>query len=318
MNEKDYYKILGVDKNATKDEIKKAYRKLAKEYHPDKNPGNEEKFKEVSEAYEVLSDDKKRAEYDNPPQYDSWSPFGFSQPQRYVPRGSDIHINLRVPFSALYNKNWEVKVTYNKNYRCTDGKGIEKCPHCGGTGMYRQTFRQGNSMSVYEEPCPHCHGSGYVHDPNCKTCGGTGFIKKEYSTTLKLPNEYLVQNNIVVKIAGEGNESIDKEGFDGSLHAHIIHDFDSSRYMIRHYDVFENIDIPVVQAMLGTDVEIAIPDGSKVKVKINECSKEGTMLRIRNKGLPISDTERGDHYIVLHLKMPTSLTKEQRELLAKF
>lgn len=218
--EKNLYDILGVSKDATQDEIKKAYRKLSLKYHPDKHTGdtpeeqkkNEELFKEVTEAYDVLSNPEKREQYDNP--YSGInSGFGdffynpFARRKQQVERGNDcfvkVSVNLEDLFKEIYSKEFE----YHKNVRCSKcngegGTGKHKCANCNGSGRLIKSHRNGNMF--YQQDfgeCPNCNGTGFIVDNKCNKCNGTGFENTTAKFDLKLPNEYIIQDGIKIIVS---------------------------------------------------------------------------------------------------------------------
>lgn len=216
---KDYYKTLNVDKNTTKKEIKKAYRELAKEYHPD-HGGNEERFKEINEAYDVLSDDKKRSEYDNPMVdvsdfFNRFSfggfPFGERRQFTNMPiRGKDLRYVMVI---SLYESvcGGDKEFEYYFKDRCSECKGLggtekEKCEKCGGTGVITRVNRSENVQMINQTMCGHCKGKGFIVMNRCETCNGSGVVDKNGKIIIKLqPN---VINGSIVRVAGKGTIGI--------------------------------------------------------------------------------------------------------------
>lgn len=332
--EKNLYDILGVSKDATQNEIKKAYRKLSLKYHPDKHTldtpeeqkKNEELFKEVTHAYDVLGNPEKRAQYDNP--YSNsinsttgfedffYNPFARRKPQ--VERGSDcfvkVYVSIEDLFKEVYSKNFE----YHKNIRCSEcngegGTGKHTCDHCNGTGRIIKTHRNGNT--IYQQDfgaCQHCNGTGIIIDNKCSKCNGTGLEKTIAKFDLKLPNEYIIKDGVKIIVSEvDGNESKDKNGPNGSLIVLISHKFDKDKYEVNGYDVIENVNIDWYNALLGDNIIINHPNCKQIKVNIPEYCKHGNLLKLSKQGI----LGRGNYYIrVLH-KYPNKLSKEVKKKL---
>lgn len=329
--EKNLYDILGVSKDATQDEIKKAYRKLSLKYHPDKHTGdtpeeqkkNEELFKDVAHAYEVLSNPEKKEQYDNPYSninsgYDDFffNPFARRKPR--VERGKDCFVKISISIEDLFKETYCKEFEYHKNIRCSEcngegGTGKHKCNHCNGTGRIIKTHRNGNAF--YQQDfgeCQHCNGTGFVIDNKCSKCNGTGFENTIAKFNLTLPNEYIIQDGVKIIVSEvDGHESKDKNGPNGKLVVLISHAFDNDKYKTNGYDIIENVYIDWYDALLGRDIVIDHPTGKKIKVKIPECCKHGNLLKLSKQGI----LGRGNYYIrVLH-KYPEKLSEDVKKKL---
>ena len=353
---RDYYEVLGIQKGASEDEIKKAYKKLARKYHPDMNPGNkeaEEKFKEVNEANEVLSDPEKKARYDQfgfvgvDPNYgagagggaygggfdfgdlgDIFGSFfggGFGGGQRRNPnapqRGESIRASVSVSFTeAAFG--CEKSVTLERSEQCPTCKGNgcapgttpEICPDCHGTGTL-QTRRQ-TPMGVFASngPCRKCGGTGrLIHQP-CPDCRGTGAVRKRKTIKVNIPAG--IDHGQTISLRGQGNAGRNG-GPAGDL---LITVMVQPHELFRRdgVDVFCEAPITFAQAVLGAELEIPTIDG-KVKYSIPEGTQTGTVFRLKGKGIPVLNGRgRGDQYVTVTIETPRNLNKEQKEALRRF
>ena len=353
---RDYYEVLGIQKGASEDEIKKAYKKLARKYHPDMNPGDkeaEEKFKEVNEANEVLSDPEKKARYDQfgfagvDPNYgagagggaygvgfdfgdlgDIFGSFfggGFGGGQRRNPnapqRGESIRASVSVSFTeAAFG--CEKSVTLERSEQCPTCKGNgcapgttpEICPDCHGTGTV-QTRRQ-TPMGVFASngPCRKCGGTGrLIHQP-CPDCRGTGAVRKRKTIKVNIPAG--IDHGQTISLRGQGNAGRNG-GPAGDL---LITVMVQPHELFRRdgVDVFCEAPITFAQAVLGAELEIPTIDG-KVKYSIPEGTQTGTVFRLKGKGIPVLNGRgRGDQYVTVTIETPRNLNKEQREALRRF
>ena len=353
---RDYYEVLGIQKGASEDEIKKAYKKLARKYHPDMNPGDkeaEEKFKEVNEANEVLSDPEKKARYDQfgfagvDPNYgagagggaygggfdfgdlgDIFGSFfggGFGGGQRRNPnaprRGESIRASVSVSFTeAAFG--CEKSVTLERSEQCPTCKGNgcapgttpEICPDCHGTGTV-QTRRQ-TPMGVFASngPCRKCGGTGrLIHQP-CPDCRGTGAVRKRKTIKVTIPAG--IDHGQTISLRGQGNAG--KNG--GPAGDLLITVMVQPHELFRRdgVDVFCEAPITFAQAVLGAELEIPTIDG-KVKYSIPEGTQTGTVFRLKGKGIPVLNGRgRGDQYVTVTIETPRNLNKEQKEALRKF
>lgn len=351
MSKRDYYEVLGVEKNADEKELKKAYRKKAMKYHPDRNQGDkgaEEKFKEVNEAYEILSDSNKRARYD---QFghagvdgnaqggfggasgfggfddifgDIFDMFGggFSGSRRSGPRkGADLKKELAVSFEeAAFGTEKEITISRHENCSTCSGTGAKPgtskktCSKCSGTGEVRYAVRTPLGQMVSTKTCDECHGEGHIIDTPCKECNGAGKQLKEKKISVKIPEG--VDTGSVISLRGEG-EPGEKGGPNGDLYIvlrvrpHKIFKRDGN-------DVICEMPITFVQAALGDELVVPTLDG-KIKYKMPEGTQSGTIFRIKGKGIPqLRGYGRGDHYIKVIVEVPKKLNEKQKELLKKF
>ena len=353
---RDYYEVLGIQKGASEDEIKKEYKKLARKYHPDMNPGDkeaEDKFKEVNEANEVLSDPEKKARYDQfgfagvDPNYgagagggaygggfdfgdlgDIFGSFfggGFGGGQRRHPnapqRGESIRARVSVSFTeAAFG--CEKSVTLERSEQCPTCKGSacapgttpEICPDCHGTGTV-QTRRQ-TPMGVFASngPCRKCGGTGrLIHQP-CPDCRGTGAVRKRKTIKVTIPAG--IDHGQTISLRGQGNAGRNG-GPAGDL---LITVMVQPHELFRRdgVDVFCEAPITFTQAVLGAELEIPTIDG-KVKYSIPEGTQTGTVFRLKGKGIPVlNGRSRGDQYVTVTIETPRNLNKEQKEALRKF
>ena len=354
-NKRDYYEVLGVEKGASADEIKKAYRKLAMKYHPDRNPGDktaEEKFKEVGEAYEILSDDDKRARYDQygfagvDPNFaagaggygggfggfdgfgdlgDIFGEFfgggrtrgsGQSAPRR----GENIMSRLDLTFEeAAFGCEKEVTTPRIENCAACNGTGsadgvVETCSRCRGTGQERVTQNFMGMQMQSTTTCSQCGGRGKIIKTPCNTCKGKGKVRRNNKVKVKIPAG--VDSGQSVRVRGEGN--VGSNGApNGDLLVEIrIRPHDTFRR--EGYDVLCTVPISFTQAALGAEIQVPTLDG-KVSFTIPEGTQTGKEFVIRDKGIPEVNNprRRGDHRFTVVVETPTRLNREQKELLRK-
>lgn len=347
---KDYYKLLEIEKSATKEEIKKAFKKLALKYHPDRAPEEkkkeyEEKFKEINEAASVLGDDKKRQQYDQfgsdsfqggqqaydfsdiMSQFRSGSfgnfddifehLFGGGEERRneHQRRGSDLGYEVEISLEEV-NEGASKKIKLNKLESCEtcNGKGamnFENCHHCQGSGYMKRTQRTPFGLFQQTGPCPYCHGKGELPQNSCNSCHGESLIRKKKEIEVKIPAG--VEEGMRLRVKGEGEAGLNG-GPSGDLFV-IIH--------VEEGEIFEregnnlNITVPIsfTQAVLGDEIEVPTIDG-KAKLKIPAGTQSETILRMRNKGLPILDSSyKGDQLVKVHIEIPKKLSKKQTELI---
>ncbi len=348
VEKRDYYEILGVHKNASETEIKKAFRKLAIQHHPDKNPGDkeaEEKFKEATEAYEVLSDAQKRAQYDQFGHagvsgaggfsgggfggFGAGSPFGdifsdifgdiFGGGGRRTQgrRGDDLLYNLEIAFEeAAFGCEKKIDVPYAKRCVSCNGSGAKPgtepkiCPTCRGAGQVR--YQQG-FFSV-SKTCGQCNGEGKVVDDPCPDCRGKGSVKDTKTLSVKIPGG--VETGSRLKLTGEGGQGA-KGGPNGDLYVAIAVK-DHPLFQREDDNVVCEIPISFAQAALGCEIEVPTLDG-KVSMKIPDGTQSGKIYRLRGKGIPsLQGYGRGDQLVIVKVETPTNLSGRQKELLEEF
>lgn len=338
MTSNDYYNVLGVSRDATADEIKKAYRKLSKKYHPDRNKDDkaaEEKFKEINEAYDTLGDEKKRKEYDNPmPDFGSFAnnfgfgPFGFSSQFRQTREappvnGEDVTITLNLNIEDIYSLH-DKTFSYIRKKRCSKCGGygaFKTCEHCHGTGMIKSQEIRGNMISITQSPCPYCHGTGRVTDIKCSHCNNTGLETEtlQYTISLKklFDNGYLLLDGITIQTEGVGSETTDKNGYDGHLNVKLNHTYNSSFY-IKDNKLICNLQVPVLDMLTGCKKEITLPNNKKIRISISKCTKPQKAYSVMQCGLfkPHND-ERDNLICIVNPVYPDTLTDEQIEQIEK-
>jgi molecular chaperone DnaJ len=343
---KDYYELLGVGRNAGEEEIKKAYRKLALQHHPDRNPGDkraEEKFKEVSEAYSVLSDGQKRAQYDQfgHAAFGDGGPFGggfdfsaggfedifgdifgefFGAGQgrrRGRSRGEDLRYNLTLKFEeAVSGVEKKIKIPRHGSCDTCHGSGAkagtapQPCPTCRGRGQV--SFQQG-FFSV-SRTCSQCQGQGTIIKDPCATCGGAGRVRTMNTLSVKIPAG--VDNGSRLKLRGEG-ETAPAGGSPGDLYV-VIAVEPHSLFVRDHLYILCDVPISFAQAALGAEFDVPTLDG-KVKMKIPPGTQSGKIFRLKGKGIKdIQGYHQGDQHVRVVVETPTHLTSKQRELLKEF
>ena len=355
-DKRDYYEVLGVQKGASADEIKRAYRKMAMKYHPDRNPGDkdaEEKFKEVGEAYEVLSDDEKRSRYDQygfagvDPNFAAggggfggfgggfggFGDFGdiFSDlfgggstrrgGQSSARRGENIMARLDLTFEeAAFGCDKELSVPRIENCAACNGTGsadgnIETCPKCHGSGQ-EQVIQNFMGMQMRSTaPCSQCGGKGKIIKTPCTTCKGKGKVRRTNKVLVKVPAG--VNDGQSVRVRGAGNVGTGGAPA-GDLLAE-IHIKPHKLFKRRDFDVYCEVPISFAQAALGAEIEVPTLDG-KVTYTIPEGTQTGREFVLRGKGIPQVNNPklRGDHHFNVVVETPTRLTNEQKELLRQF
>ncbi len=339
---RDYYEILGVDRNATNGEIKKAFRKLAFKHHPDHNreDGAADKFKEVNEAYEVLSDSDKRATYDRYGHGGAegifgrgFEGFGFdgfgdifnaffggaTTATRQAPqRGADLHCRITITFEeAAFGCEKEVKISRIENCSLCQGIGCKpgsqpiRCPGCNGSGQVRQTSHSIFGRFTNVTDCSQCHGEGRIITEPCPQCRGTGKEKRQRNILIKIPAG--VDDGSRIRLRGEG-EAGTRSGSSGNLYitlAVMPHQF----FTRENDNILYELPINFAQAALGAEVEVPTLDG-KIKLKVPDGSQTGKVFRLKAQGIPhLQGSGRGDQLVRLFVVTPEKLTKNQRQLL---
>ena len=338
---KDYYKILGVSRDASQEEIKRAFRELALKYHPDRNPGDphaEEKFKEINEAYQVLGDPRKRAEYDRMLEGRS-SGVDFVEDlfetlfedftsiftgrrrgrrRRRSERGADLLYRLKISLVEAA-KGVEKRIVFNAPARCREcggsgvapGSGWITCPECGGRGMV--TFAQG--FFSFSRTCARCEGTGSVMERACSKCGGRGLVEEERELEVSVPPG--AYTGLRIRYAGMGAPGRGG-GPPGDFFVEIEVE-DHPLFRRQGDDLYMEVPVSFTDAILGAEVEIPLIDGKEALLKIPPGTQPGDVLRLRGKGMPSMRTgRRGDLYVKVKVEFPRKLTQRQRELLEEF
>ncbi len=347
---KDYYKILGVDKGASADEIKKAFRKLAHEYHPDKGTGNEAKFKEASEAYSVLSDEKKRAQYDRfgsagpnmgggQGGFNGFEGFDFSQftqgngqgfefdlgdifgdffggGRQRQRRGADISIDLEISFyESVFGGEKSVFLTKTSNCSACHGTGakagseMHTCGDCHGHGKIKEARRSFMGQIMTERLCEKCQGKGKIPKDKCQTCHGLGLVRKQDELKIKIPID--VNDGETLRLNGAG-EAI-SGGPAGDLYIKISVAEDKVFEKVGK-DLVMTLPIKLTDALLGAKYPIKTLDGD-IDVKIPEGVAHNEILRVKGKGVPKSNSTRGDLLIKISIITPNRLSKTSKKLI---
>ena len=354
QEKRDYYEVLGVSKGASEDEIKRAYKKLARKYHPDMNPGDkeaEEKFKEVNEANEVLSDPDKKARYDQfgfagvDPNYGAGGGYGAGgfdfgdlgdifgsffgggfggggQRRRNGPqRGESIRMSVSVDFTeAAFGCEKEVTVERSeqcptcKGSGCAPGTTPEVCPDCHGSGAVTQSQRTPFGVMQTQAVCGKCRGTGKIIHQPCPDCHGSGRARKRKTVKVNIPAG--IDNGQTISLRGQGHA-----GKNGGPNGDLL-----ITVMVKPHDIFRRegtsvfceAPITFTQAVLGAEMEIPTIDG-KVKYTIPEGTQTGTVFRLRGKGIPVLNGHgRGDQYVTVTIETPRGLNREQKDALKKF
>ncbi len=344
---KNYYEILGVEKGASKDEVKKAFRKLASKYHPDKKTGDEAKFKEISEAYAVLSDDKKRAEYDTygrsyagGAQGGQWGGFqgGFGQGgvefdindifenfgdifggggrRAQEARGHDISVDIELTFKeSVFGTKRTIQLSKNDTCESCDGTGGKKgaemtmCTTCNGNGKIRETRQSILGQFATVKECSDCHGQGKIPKEKCPDCHGAGIKRSEDAIEINIPAG--IQAGEMIRLPGKG-EAI-RNGMPGDLYVKI--------HVAQHGVIKRNgnnlesvLNVKLSDALLGSKYHVETLDGP-VDIKIPAGVKHGEILRIKGKGVPMSGSSRGDFHVNVLVDMPQKLSRKAKKLI---
>lgn len=347
MSKRDYYEVLGVGKSATKDELKKAYRKLSKQFHPDinKEPGADEKFKEVKEAYEVLSDDQKRAQYDQFGHVDPNQGFGGAdfgggfggfedifnsffgggggrRRDPNAPRqGADLQYTMTLKFEeAVFGKETDIEIPREETCDTCDGSGakpgtkVDTCKHCHGSGQLNVEQNTPFGRIVNRRVCHYCNGTGKEIKEKCSTCSGTGKVTRRNKIHVKIPAG--VDDGQQLRVAGKGEAGING-GPSGDLY--IVFHIRSHEFFEREGDdIYCEMPITFVQAALGDEVEVPTLHG-KVKLKVPAGTQTGTKFRLKGKGVPnVRGYGTGDQHVLVKIVTPTKLSEKQKQLLREF
>lgn len=347
----DYYDILGVSRSADKDELKRAYRRLARKYHPDvnKEDGAEEKFKEINRAYEVLSEPETRARYDRFGEagvsgaggagYQDFGDFGgfadifesffsgFSgsagSPQgrrKSGPiRGDDLRLDLKLDFrEAIFGGDKEIKISHLETCSTCGGSGAKPgtqpktCSTCNGQGQVRRATRTPFGSFTQVSVCPTCTGSGQVIEDKCDTCGGSG--QKQESKKLKITIPAGVDNGTRLRVSQEGDAG-KRGGPPGDLYVYLLVQ-DDKEFQRDGINIISDLDISYLQAILGCKLHVNTVDGEQ-EVTITPGTQPDTVLTLENRGVPRlgNPVSRGDHRITINIAIPTKISSDERELL---
>ena len=349
MAKRDYYEVLGVNKSASADQIKSAYRKLAVKYHPDKNKGDkgaEERFKEASEAYHVLSNSERKQNYDNfghaafenggggrggfgnfdfsnhfSDIFEDFFGEGFGggrRSRRSNNRGSDLRYDLTISLEEAFSgKKQDIKFSTSEKCDTCSGTGSKPghqagtCSMCGGHGQVRSS----QGFFTVQQTCPQCAGAGEEITHPCSSCNGQG--KKQASKRLSVTIPKGVDDGTRIRLSGKG-EAGSRGGGSGDLYLFInVHSHDL--FKRSDENLFFECPVSIADAALGTSIEIPTIDGGKAKIKIPAGTQSGKQFRLRSKGMPyMRGGDYGDLYVQVNTEVPVSLNKEQKELLEKF
>ena len=347
MSKRDYYEVLGVTRTSTEVELKAAFRKLAMQHHPDRNPGDkdcEHRFKEINEAYDVLKDGDKRAAYDRFGHaafehggmgggHGFGADFGSTFADIFEgifgmgsargrssgrERGSDLRYNMEITLDeAFRGKTAQIRIPTSVVCEACSGSGAKvgtkpkPCSSCGGAGK----IRHAQGFFTLERTCPTCHGRGQVIDDPCKVCGGGGRVTRERTPSVNIPAG--VEDGTRIRLAGEGEAGL-RGGPPGDLY--IFLEVASHEFFQRDgADLYCRVPISMASAALGGEFEVPAIDGSKVKFKVPSGTQTGRRFRLAGKGMPVLRAKQtGDMYVQVAVETPQNLTKRQRELLAEF
>jgi len=340
---RDYYEILGVPRTASPDEIKSAFRKLARQYHPDvsKEADAEEKFKEINEAYGILSDADKRARYDRFGRaglgdmggmqdfsvhfediFEELFGFGGGRStRRNAPRrGRDLQMSVQLTFEeAIFGVDKEISFERDETCSTCRGSGAEPgsrvstCPTCGGQGEVRQVRQTFIVQMVETVTCPHCQGRGQIIEKLCHTCQGKGLERKKINKKVTIPPG--VDNGMQIRLPGEGQPGTNG-GPNGNLFL-VIDVLPHEFFKRKGEDILLDLDINIAQAVLGADIEVPTVDGME-KLTIPAGTQPGKVFNLRGKGVPrIRQSGRGNQKVIVNVDIPTKLTAEQRDLFEK-
>ena len=346
MSKRDYYEILGVSRTSTEIELKAAFRKLAMQHHPDRNPGDkdcEHRFKEINEAYDVLKDGDKRAAYDQfghaAFEHGGMGGHGFGADFGSTfadifegifgmgstrgrgsgrERGSDLRYNMEISLDeAFTGKTAQIRIPTSVTCEACSGSGAKagtkpkSCSSCGGAGK----IRHAQGFFTLERTCPTCHGRGQVIDDPCKVCSGGGRVMRERTLSVNIPTG--VEDGTRIRLAGEGEAGV-RGGPPGDLYIFLEvtpHEF----FQRDGADLYCRVPISMASAALGGEFEVPAIDGSKVRVKVPAGTQTGGRFRLGGKGMPVLRSKQtGDMYVQVAVETPQNLTKRQRELLAEF
>jgi molecular chaperone DnaJ len=348
---RDYYEVLGVSRSADPEEIKRAYRRLARKYHPDvnKEDGAEEVFKEINRAYEVLSEPEMRARYDRFGEagvggaaagaggFQDFADMGFadifesffggfggtgqSTRRRGPMRGDDLRLDLKLSFKeAIFGGEKEIKISHLETCNTCNGSGAKPgtrpvtCSTCGGNGQVRRTTRTPFGSFAQVSACPTCNGTGEMVEDRCETCGGSGH--RQESKKLKITVPAGVDNGTRLRVSGEGDAG-QRGGTAGDLYVYLFVE-DDAHFRRDGINILSDLKITYLQAILGAKIEVDTVDG-KMGLDVPAGTQPGTVLTLENHGVPKlgNPVSRGDHLITVQVQIPTRLKPEERELVEK-
>lgn len=344
---KDYYEILGVDRNVSDEELKRSYKKLALKYHPDRNPNDKEaeaKFKQINEAYSVLSDSQKRQQYDTFGTVDNMGGmdmnaddifaqfmkmhrgfgFGFDdEPQERVFKGRDKVLKVNVTLKEVYN-NATKDITYTVNRKCTkcNGSGsksgkVENCPHCNGTGQIHNRQQFGHMITDNITSCPYCNGLGKVVKDKCPHCNGSGVVESKDTLKINVPNIYdVIQQSFIHK--GGGHACENGLGINGDLRFtfNLVNDDEYEIDTNNVLNIVKKVKVPLIDCLLGTSLSVSHLDGKTYNITLSECTPNGKTYRLQGKGFKVGRYV-GDLYIKIEQIMPNTLSEEDKKILNK-
>lgn len=348
MAKRDYYEVLGVPRGASEEDLKSAFRRLARQYHPDvsSEPDAEEKFKEINEAYAVLSDSEKRAAYDRyghagvntqgMPDFTNidlsdileglfggfggFGGMGGRRARNAPRRGADLGARVKLTFEeAAFGIEKEVKITRDEECQTCNGSGAKPgttrhtCSQCTGQGEVRQVHQTLLGSMVQVVTCPRCNGSGEVIETPCETCNGRGLEQKTISKLVTIPAG--VSNGVQIRLAGEGQPGVNG-GPHGNFYLEV--EVENHAYFRRKGDdVLLDLDINITQAVLGDEIHVPTLNGD-VELRVPSGTQPGKTFRLRGRGIPhLRGTGNGDQLVTVSVQIPSRLTAEQRDLFEK-
>jgi len=345
VSKRDYYEVLGVEKNATKDEIRRAYRKLARKYHPDVNKADdaEEKFKEAKEAYEVLSNEQKRAQYDQFGHAGSQQGFGFGggaqdfsgfgdifdmffggggrRDPNAPQQGADLQYTMSLDFEeAIFGKETEISLPKDEECQTCHGSGAkpgtkpQSCSHCNGSGQLNMEQNTPFGRVVNRRVCHYCQGTGKIIPEKCHTCRGEGKVKKQTKIKISIPAG--IDEGQQIRVSGQG-EPGKNGGPPGDLFV-VVHIREHEYFQREGDHIYLELPITFTQAALGDEIEVPTVHGN-VMFKIPAGTQTGKIFRLKGKGSPnVRGFGKGDQHVKIKVVTPTKLTNRQKELLKEF
>ena len=330
---KDYYAVLGIKKTASKSDIKKAFRKLSLECHPDRHTDDneeqkqkaQERFVAINEAYSILSDDSLRKAYDAGPQM--FDPFGMQMNNDGPVNGRPKYIRFWISYEDICNGIHDRTIKYTKDVRCSSchgqgGRNITECPHCHGTGTIVERSQKMGMFFMSSHTCQYCNGTGKHINDVCEECHGTGLVKKETEYVLDLSTENLLINGAQLFVGYLGNESTDERGRDGELIIEICHNLPGNISIKRingTWTIIETRELPYYDMLLGGSQVVTVPSDKDIAVTVPPCSNDITQLRLKGQGMIINGSP-GDYILVISTEdfsKQGNLTDEEIEMLKK-